>query len=102
MSQNRPTDPLLIKALYGQLPIKLTPPFFVGDHLIYYRNNKSNKAKTAVIMVVDMVYLHENWWEREGSLQGIEPPVRGQRLNKDRPDGLVGSINDRWGQNDES
>ena len=35
-------------------------------------------------MVVNMVYLHENWWEREGSLQGIEPPVRGQRIKTDQ------------------
>ena len=58
--------------------------FFSGDYLIYYRNNNNNKAKTAVKMVVDMVYLHENWWEREGSLQGIEPPVRGQRPKTDQ------------------
>jgi hypothetical protein len=31
--------------------------FFVWEYLIYYRNNNNNKAETAVIKVVDMVYL---------------------------------------------
>ena len=51
-------------------------------NLIY--NNSNNIVKTAVKMVVVMLLLHAKLSEREGSLQGIEPPVRGERPKTDQ------------------
>ena len=53
-------------------------------NLVLYNNN--NRVKTAVNLVVDMVYLHRKLSVECGSLPGIEPAARGytyQRQTRD-------------------